>query len=613
MARAPAKDLELTTLRDFLSATADNPLSQVGDLARARALAARLAHRLERPLRVLVAGEPGSGKSTLTNALAGDPVLPINNMPLDMPPVFVRHGTPRTSFAGWWGEKDRRRSDTMNLRELAALVPDFIVVQGEFPRLTDINLFDIQGRQDMGTDGSPLLETAGSADMIIWCSTADDPWKVRERQVWAKLPKTLRQHSLLAITHGDEPRFVHDFPRIYERAVQEAARHFTDVVALNAPKAMAAVKNGKVTDSKSWTESGAEQIADALDLAAATIKDEIIREARAAISAPLAQFIRDAQTGGGSSRPAKAAPDILSDEPAPPPAVVAEPPPAPPPEPAPAPVAAPPAPAPLEVAPPVVTPEPVVAPPVVVPEPVEVAAPVVEPEPVVSSPEPVAEAPVVPEVAAEPEPVVELPPPPVPAAAAAAARMAPKSDAKSKAEPKPDAKAAPKAEPKPEPKAEPKAEAKPEPKVEAKPEPKAEAKPEPKVEVKAPPAPSPKKAEPAAAPKVEPAVNGAKDHPLLTGWNDKITALITQIEGADEVDSGTFLQSCCDIVMDVSNAIGEPGVLDGEANWLQSQFQDALDLLILLQIETGDEAVEDASTVLLQLARDVSWLSTRAA
>ena len=586
MARPLEKDAELTTLREFLAATADNPLAQVGDLARARALAARLAHRLERPLRVLVAGETGSGKSTLTNALAGDPVLPINNMPLDMPPVFVRYGTPRTAFAGWWGEKDRRRSDTMNLRELAALVPDFIVIQGDFPRLNDINLFDIQGRQDMGADGSQLLETAGSADMIIWCSTADDPWKVRERQVWAKLPKTLRQHSLLAVTHGDEPRFVHEFPRIYERAVQEAARHFNDVVALNGPKAMASVRGGKVIDAQAWTDSGAEQIADALDLAAATIKDEIIREARAAISAPLAPFIRDAQHGVTTPRPTRSTTEVAD--------TVAEP----------APVAAPPSPVAAPPAPVAATPP--------APSPPLAPEPKPEPAPVVAAPEPEAKPQPEPEPVAEAPSIVEPPPAPVPAAAAAAARMASAAKPEPKPEPKSDAKAAAKSEAKPEPKPEPKAEAKPEPKAAPKPEAKAETKP-----AEAPPAKPAAKAETAAKPAAptkptEPA-NEVKDHPLLTGWNDKITALITQIEGADEVDSSTFLQSCCDIVMDVSNAISEPGVLDGEANWLQSQFQDALDLLILLQIETGDEAVEDASTVLLQLARDVSWLSSRAA
>jgi hypothetical protein len=63
--------------------------------------------------------------------------------------------------------------------------------------------------------------------------------------------------------------------------------------------------------------------------------------------------------------------------------------------------------------------------------------------------------------------------------------------------------------------------------------------------------------------------------------------------------------------MDVSNEISEPGVLDPETNWVLPQFQDALDLLILLQIESGEEAVEDASTVLLQLGRDVAYVAAR--
>jgi len=563
MARAPARDSEVTVLKDFLAASANLPDAQTGDLARARALASRLSHRLERPLRVLIAGEQGSGKSTLTNALAGDPVLPVGNMPLDMPPVFVRYGTPRTAFAGWWGEKDRRRSDSLNLRELAALVPDFIVIQGEFSRLHDINLFDIQGREDMGNEGSALLDTAGSADMVIWCTTAEDPWKVRERQIWSKLPKALRQHSLLAITNGDRPPYVQDFPRIFERAVQEAARHFNDVVALNGPQALAAVRNGAVSDRPAWTASGAEQIADALDLAAATIKDDVLREARAAISAPLAPFIKESQQGYPLARStAKAVTATILDidtdpepeaevAPAPrkaeaaPQAKVTTPPPAPEPKVEPVP------PAPPAETPKQSQPTPVEEPAIEPATPAEVPqdAPKVEAKPVTSAPEPKPEpTPAVAPTVAAPEPVK-------------AAATAPVTEP-SKPQPAKEQTAKP---------------------VEAS---------------------QPK----SASSKTDAAV---ESHPLLQSWNDKITALLTQVEAADDVDETMFLQSCCDIVMDITNAVSERGALDSDTTWLQSQFQDALDLLILLQIESGDAAVDDATTVLLQLGRDVAYIANK--
>jgi hypothetical protein len=112
----------------------------------------------------------------------------------------------------------------------------------------------------------------------------------------------------------------------------------------------------------------------------------------------------------------------------------------------------------------------------------------------------------------------------------------------------------------------------------------------------------------ALAPKAAPAPRHA--HPLIADWQTKVDALIAQVEGSPDPEDSGFMQSAGDAVMEMLDAISEPGVLTSDNEWIRGQFQEAMDTIILMQMESGENTLDDAATLLLQLSRDIAVVAS---
>jgi len=105
--------------------------------------------------------------------------------------------------------------------------------------------------------------------------------------------------------------------------------------------------------------------------------------------------------------------------------------------------------------------------------------------------------------------------------------------------------------------------------------------------------------------------NALPNHPILAEWQTKIAGLLALLEKAEDIESSGFLATSSNMVVDMADLISEPGVLNAETEWLLPQFLDAVDLLILLELEDGDEPIVEAINVLLQLGRDLTWIASK--
>ncbi|WP_428541007.1 dynamin family protein [Profundibacter sp.] len=100
--------------------------------------------------------------------------------------------------------------------------------------------------------------------------------------------------------------------------------------------------------------------------------------------------------------------------------------------------------------------------------------------------------------------------------------------------------------------------------------------------------------------------------PLLAEWNSKTRDLIATIEKSDDPDVSKLIQSSCDIVMEMTDTLTLIDPQTPEIEWVTTQFQEALDQLFLMQLETGEEPLETTTLLLLQLSRDMEQATTRA-
>ncbi len=98
---------------------------------------------------------------------------------------------------------------------------------------------------------------------------------------------------------------------------------------------------------------------------------------------------------------------------------------------------------------------------------------------------------------------------------------------------------------------------------------------------------------------------------LLAEWNNKTQDLIAAIEKSDDSDVSKLIQSSCNIVMEMTDTLTLIDPQTPEIEWVTTQFQEALDQLFLMQLETGDEPLETTTLLLLQLSRDMEQATTQ--
>ena len=141
----------------------------------------RLRSRLAEPLRVAIAGQVKAGKSTLLNALVGQPIAPTDASECTKVVTWYRHGpTYRVTLVGRDGEtapasfRRLEGSLVVDLDGRDADELDRIDVEWPSPRLTDMVLIDTPGLASLSTDVSARSErfltgaASGEADAVIY-------------------------------------------------------------------------------------------------------------------------------------------------------------------------------------------------------------------------------------------------------------------------------------------------------------------------------------------------------------------------------------------------------------------------------------------------------------
>ena len=158
---------------------------------------AQLLARLKAPVSVVVMGPPGSGKTSLVNLLIGRPVVPEG---IDLPVTEIVSG-PAARTVCTLPDGSTRAGD--GIVAPADLPNDTVLVRLELP----VPVLDSLSLTEIRVAGSPAEQRAAvdwatrRADIVLWCTQDFDGG---ERDLWARVPETLKDHSYLVLTMADQ-------------------------------------------------------------------------------------------------------------------------------------------------------------------------------------------------------------------------------------------------------------------------------------------------------------------------------------------------------------------------------------------------------------------------
>jgi hypothetical protein len=224
----------------------------------------RIQLRLQRPLRVAIAGEFNSGKSSLANLIAGVDSLPTAILSSTrIPTLLCYEARPQVWALDFDGRREPLRDDStppqQSIFRLEVGLPS--------PQLRTLQVLDLPGLADPRFHSSLGDLTFHGADAVIWCTVATQAWKESERAAWEDQVATrLRDRGILVATHCDLLRDQADRNRLLERLRNVAGSDFDAIAGLSTIEALAAAQDGgdDAANWPIWETSGAKAVRDAL-------------------------------------------------------------------------------------------------------------------------------------------------------------------------------------------------------------------------------------------------------------------------------------------------------------------------------------------------------------
>ncbi|HIE32689.1 MAG TPA: hypothetical protein EYP81_01390 [Thermodesulfobacteriaceae bacterium] len=219
--------------------------------------AAQILSRLDTPVRVVVVGRAGAGKSNLINMLSGQEVIPSG---ADLPPVEVTFG-PQTRTV--YLHSDGSKKEHAGLKLDVPTPADISIIRVEMPlgglRHLTLTELDLRGGHQ---EQKAIAEWATSrADIVLWCSQTFD---TEEQSLWALAPDKLKDHSFLVVTKADQLENQGILSARISELSEIVAEEFYRMYPVATRQAISAFSSDGARDEDLWTSSGGNALANAV-------------------------------------------------------------------------------------------------------------------------------------------------------------------------------------------------------------------------------------------------------------------------------------------------------------------------------------------------------------
>jgi len=159
--------------------------------------AKQVLERIRQPIRVVLLGLPGSGKSAVLNLLLGHDLIPDDIQKL--PTLQVESGAVNQMVCVL-PDGSRKTVPGSDLKTLGGIKPVFVTVEADFPALSKISLLDIVASDNVNEQRKAIAWASKRADVMIWCTTE---FTDVEQDLWYEVPDNLKDHGLLLLTKTD--------------------------------------------------------------------------------------------------------------------------------------------------------------------------------------------------------------------------------------------------------------------------------------------------------------------------------------------------------------------------------------------------------------------------
>lgn len=231
--------------------------------------------------RIGLMGEFSAGKSTLSNLLVGGNALPVQVTATQLPPVWISGGAGKPFMVDVRDE--RSDVDIENLIGIDVEDTKYLRFFRDSDLLELCDLVDMPGISDPNMSSDVWERVLPYVDMVIWCTHATQAWRQSEAAVWATVPDSLKEKSILLMTRMDKILKETDRDRVVNRVKKEASGEFSAMFPVSL---LQAIEAGD--DRAKWDASGAEAFTTHLVDALLQFQGEAGRErlARAASRPP---------------------------------------------------------------------------------------------------------------------------------------------------------------------------------------------------------------------------------------------------------------------------------------------------------------------------------------
>lgn len=223
----------------------------------ARDYGENLLRRFGTPVRVVILGLPGSGKTQLMNMLLGRNLIADGRA---LPAMEI------TAGASWRTRVSRQDETTLTFDGLvlegsALAGARMLTLEVPLRTLERINFLEVSGDASIESQRQAIEFGAKRAEILIWCT---QEFSETERLLWNLVPNALKDHAFMALTKADELQRAGVLSPRLDLLNATLVEEFCGIFPVATLHALSAFGNNRIADEAAFVASGGRALRAAL-------------------------------------------------------------------------------------------------------------------------------------------------------------------------------------------------------------------------------------------------------------------------------------------------------------------------------------------------------------